>query len=355
MNYWTILGIEETTDTRAIKRAYAAKLKKTRPDEDPEGFKALHAAYKWAVDFSKNNIEYVETVQTEEPETTTPEPAEIPQHHADEDIVEENSEEDEYFAYLQEQWQILTDQVDKITESIDSINNIEAWRFLEGNEVLLDLHFKSQFSYYVFASLVECLEKYTDEKRVSTAVCNYLDQIFFWSDQRSQLEDEYGIEAVEKIFHAADADEEQPLKWNVANEHQGKIEYAGYYARLFATLLDWLLFTFLLLFLEKINIDPFDIGNEKSIMVIFYAIFLFIVVSSVLEATPLQGSFGKILFGMKVASSKGKRLNIFHSLFRGVVYFLNLIGFKITVWINFFLNDGRLLHDRVSGTIVIKR
>jgi len=43
------LGIEATTDERAIKRAYASKLKQNRPDENPEGFQRLHEAYQAAL------------------------------------------------------------------------------------------------------------------------------------------------------------------------------------------------------------------------------------------------------------------------------------------------------------------
>src|SRR5690554_567882 len=46
---WSELGIEPTDDTRAVKRAYAKLLKQTRPDENPEGFQRLHAAYKDAL------------------------------------------------------------------------------------------------------------------------------------------------------------------------------------------------------------------------------------------------------------------------------------------------------------------
>lgn len=49
MDIWQILEIEPTSDTKSIKRAYAKKLKITRPDENPKGFQDLHWAYKTAL------------------------------------------------------------------------------------------------------------------------------------------------------------------------------------------------------------------------------------------------------------------------------------------------------------------
>lgn len=62
MAAWEILEIEPTGDTKAIKRAYAKKLKVTRPDENPKGFQDLHDAYKRAL----QQAEWIARRQAEE-------------------------------------------------------------------------------------------------------------------------------------------------------------------------------------------------------------------------------------------------------------------------------------------------
>jgi hypothetical protein len=49
ISWHALLDLPDDADERAIKRAYAAKLKTTRPDEDPEGFQRLHEAYQAAL------------------------------------------------------------------------------------------------------------------------------------------------------------------------------------------------------------------------------------------------------------------------------------------------------------------
>ncbi|MBU9810264.1 hypothetical protein J1785_11030 [Rahnella sp. SL6] len=45
---WSVLGIEPTQDLGVIKRAYARKLKNTRPDSDPQGYQRLREAFEAA-------------------------------------------------------------------------------------------------------------------------------------------------------------------------------------------------------------------------------------------------------------------------------------------------------------------
>jgi hypothetical protein len=49
MNVWQELGIAPTAEVREIRRAYAQRLRHTHPEDDPDGFQRLRAAYESAL------------------------------------------------------------------------------------------------------------------------------------------------------------------------------------------------------------------------------------------------------------------------------------------------------------------
>ena len=48
-----VLGIKETKDEQQIQDAYRGLLKRTNPEDDPEGFKRLREAYETAVSWAR--------------------------------------------------------------------------------------------------------------------------------------------------------------------------------------------------------------------------------------------------------------------------------------------------------------
>lgn len=61
-----VLELDEAADERAIKRAYANRLRVTRPDEDPIAFQHLHEAYQAALDWVRQEA-LANTADEDEP------------------------------------------------------------------------------------------------------------------------------------------------------------------------------------------------------------------------------------------------------------------------------------------------
>jgi len=72
---WTVLEIDRTDDVKVIRKAYAAKLKVTRPDEDPKGFQALVEARDRALATAAKQLRQPDIVETLAPPPQAMEPA----------------------------------------------------------------------------------------------------------------------------------------------------------------------------------------------------------------------------------------------------------------------------------------
>ncbi len=393
MSYWEILGVAKTCDLKAIKRAYAAKLKVTKPDEDPEGFKCLHAAYKQACKYARSNVSVEEeavappvevsthnetqlseewTASDEEPQTeedfqfVIDPPDQSPIEHSskyssEDDAYQQELKEiasadlDEEYAFLQQQWQEITALVDEVTANDKTMNDTEAWAFLNDRDALLDLQFKSELSNFIFQRLNDRLSEMQPKPVLNNEVFQFLDSLFLWSDRSDLLEEALGHEAVDNVMQALLAVSEQKIQWTSPKVHKGEMIACNYFARLFSTFLDWLLLGFIAVVLSKMGLPILSTNSDGRMLDFIAGVLFYIALAPLMEASPLQGTPGKILFGMKVVNNNGRRLNILHALLRSFMFTLVVAAFKITIWITIFIKDHRLLHDRFSYSMVIKR
>lgn len=55
---FSVLGLDRDADERAIKRAYAQRLRATRPDDDPDAFQALNEAYQRCLEIAAVSTEW---------------------------------------------------------------------------------------------------------------------------------------------------------------------------------------------------------------------------------------------------------------------------------------------------------
>ena len=74
MNCWKVLGIEPTKDKKEIKKAYARLLKQYHPEENPEEFKQIQAAYQQCLhpDQEIESVSYEQNIESKQDIKTQP-------------------------------------------------------------------------------------------------------------------------------------------------------------------------------------------------------------------------------------------------------------------------------------------
>lgn len=121
---WTILGIERGSDARTVKRAYAGLLKRSKPDEDADGFQTLRAAY----------TEALEELQREEvAEDVSATYANAQQTSRDQTRASEFGKADTKWELRPEEGQILgqvNDRLEKLLSDPRLLFHPEAWEFV---------------------------------------------------------------------------------------------------------------------------------------------------------------------------------------------------------------------------------
>lgn len=133
MRWWDILDIEKDADLRTIKRAYAAKLKTIRQDENPAEFMALREAYENAQNYVKYNAEKIEDI-----------------------IVEDNIDiEQETTGNMPPTNPTIMNDVEKLMKSPWGGNSVEPWQAIFDDERLDALDDFSDFEHNLLGYLLD--------------------------------------------------------------------------------------------------------------------------------------------------------------------------------------------------------
>lgn len=91
-DFHAVLGIDPGVDQRAIRAAYARKLRETHPEDDPEGFKILRTAYESAMVFAWHEAaRQLEKIGVRADDSEDAQPLEPAPHQAATDQGEDNN------------------------------------------------------------------------------------------------------------------------------------------------------------------------------------------------------------------------------------------------------------------------
>lgn len=183
---WAELGMTEAGDRRAIKRAYAQRLKSCRPEDDSEGFARLRQAYEIALARAENDVAAsvtppvletapprqtpdLGTLEFDTPEFDAPEPDALePDAPAWEDEPREPEE--------RETVEDLVADMATRTDALLALSPEEMARHLADDTTLWNLESKDRLSAFVASRVV------SDPSLVPPAALLVLSRFFHWDD-----------------------------------------------------------------------------------------------------------------------------------------------------------------------------
>lgn len=419
MNCWDVLEIEATNDRIEIKKAYASKLKVTKPDVDPEGFQTLHAAYKKALSLKgsskksktagNNNVLKKVTVNSQFSEFQNSENMELKLNVEDDkpkpllkgknklineyknlkldrgnlesisvinEITVKNTETKQNKVVGFDSIYLEDDEISSLYYLVNDIENVKNERVLLtetaqllsnknsnnlGEWGVLLSHFDNysieQRIYFSQHLFKKLLEHFADKKQktITYITLRFIDSRLNWTSQIDALERSFGYEEVSLFRHQL----ESPYEKFKTKYFCEKVHRGNIVFASFwnrvAPLLIDVGLLFLLTFISS-SLTKLILSDVESETIIWQAFFWWAILCPVLEASPIQATIGKLIFKLKVVSKKGKRLNIIHAALRAIIFLLFAVSIKLSIFLQYFLSSNEgFLHDRFSFSRVIKR
>jgi len=130
--------------------------------------------------------------------------------------------------------------------------------------------------------------------------------------------------------------------------------YAGFWPRVGAFILDYLLIVLACAFLRGVLGIRFE--GRASIQSFFWVTVLALwLYKAVMESSPRQATLGKLAFDLKVTSLEGERISFLRALGRNIAQLLSAVILYIGFLMPTFTRRSQALHDMTAGTLVTRR
>ncbi|MBL3657871.1 RDD family protein [Fulvivirga sediminis] len=158
------------------------------------------------------------------------------------------------------------------------------------------------------------------------------------------------------------------------------IDYAGFWLRFVAILIDgiviWVVMSFIITpilsllgagYLESLqNINPSDYSEDQMFDLVttiwggmIYSILIsqgiYILYFALMESSNNQGTLGKMALGIIVTDESGEKLNFGKALVRNLCKILSSLIMYIGYIIAAFTDKKQALHDIIANTLVVKK
>ncbi|RVU86343.1 hypothetical protein EOL70_02525 [Leucothrix sargassi] len=401
MDCWETLGIAPRSDKKTIKIAYAKRLKLTRPDEDPEGFQALHGAYKEALSWEDSyyydeDDEWVSTdvvdqpVQVSEPVYQAPTPSTQALDASEDQDKALDYEKSEVQSTIGATEPATVDQEPK-TEVVESTLHSEVYTFdepavetkpepeLSAEDLALLNEIREQEetlgdSWEAFREKVNALVK--DHK-----ACNQVESWKFLETMPAMSDIEFRKSAGDSLFEVVAELNEESLEQkslyikrpviNYLNGLYGWDRHWQEYEYRYSNEMREAVFPYLeeaekpvkgtkvkreLYYYQRMAAFAIDIAIFAAVTFVLYnilnllidediailGVMLWAVIYNYIlipmqECSTHQATVGKRIMKLQVVNRSGLRLSFFHAFLRAVVTSICCSIFKVVIWINLIL------------------
>jgi uncharacterized RDD family membrane protein YckC len=131
-------------------------------------------------------------------------------------------------------------------------------------------------------------------------------------------------------------------------------QYVGFWMRIFCCLLDIVIVSFSAIFSYLVLVCLLYAPYYSHFLLSSWMLLWYFFYFSIMESSPLQSSFGKMVMGMKVQDKFGRRISFSRAGFRTFLKFFSILFFFIGYVSIPFTEKKQSIHDLIVDTQVIQ-